>query len=938
MSKRGAQFRKADLQVHSPRDDGWQGPRPDAALGPDPDLAQVLAVREAFCRSFIAKCVEQGLGAVALTDHHEGEYAYIAIETLSKMRGEGVVGDDLWIFPGMELTCKDSAQALLLFDADLSKPLFEKARSRLGLPADTKPMQPVGIKVELLDYNIADVQSVLAGDAELVDRFIVLPHVKPGGHKTVIRQGFHKRFREMPYVGGYMDCKYPHELNEVDRKKIEGELPDWGSEKRGVICTSDARHDDFRDLGKYASWIKLASPTAESLRQAMLAPDSRIRHGEPRLPKAVITRVSIKGSRYLQDGDYLLNQQMNSVIGGRGAGKSSLLEYIRFALGCSALDEPISARGASRMKELLNSTIDKASGEVTVEVLLNGAPVVVARTASRPTVITVSAEGTPSQSSPDDVRRLIPTQRYRQGELSDLASEEAADRLRELVTGRVSEQIDALEGELRKNGQQLAEALAKAVRYSAARQQRAHAETQVRLSKAQLENLRKQLGDAGQAPSAAIAEHDKYVEQTRSLESLESATAAARQTLLEELAAFKETLQRIAADHPLVTSVSEVNDLFASIAATISDDSGPAEAGSMAPVAQAIEEWFDDFAARLTKAKEAWVPIADKHQGDYESERKALAGKQSLIDSIEEMNRRLRGASAQLEQAAAEEADLKNADAELASLRGERVRMQQSLVDVVKGQADQVNRDSAGLARGYVPDKPDFADLEKALRGVLDVPHIRDKRIDDVIAAVTESPQPISKWSDLLDELIALAKWKGGPSIDKGEPPATPILQAALDDGFMEKLREAISADRVATALRVVLRPRVEILQVRGPGQEIEFRKASQGEQAATLLNILMNQAEGPLIIDQPEEDLDNRIINDIIKTIRKTKDDRQLILATHNANITVNGDSENVLELVLGKPPCNGAIDEPVIRNAITSTMEGGKDAFELRRKKYNF
>lgn len=938
MSKCGAQFRKADLQVHSPRDAGWQGGRPEAVLGPTPDPAQVLAAREAFCRSFIAKCIEKGLGAVALTDHHEGEYAYAAIDTLRKMKAEGVAVDDLWIFPGMELTCKDSAQALLLFDADLPKPLFEKARSRLGLPADTKPMEPVGIKVELLDHNIADIQSILAGDAELVDRFIVLPHVKPGGHKTVIRQGFHKRFREMPYVGGYMDCKYPHELDETDRKKIEGELPDWGSEKRGVICTSDARHADFRDLGKFASWVKLASPTAESLRQAMLAPDSRIRHGEPRLPKAVITRVSIKGSRYLQDGEYLLNQQMNSVIGGRGAGKSSLLEYIRFALGCSALDEPVSARGASRMKEILNSTIDKVSGEVSVEVLLNGAPVAVTRSASCPTVITVRAEGTASQSSPDDVRRLIPTQRYRQGELSDLASEEAADRLRELVTGRAAERIDTIEGDLRRNGQQLAEALAKAVRYSAARQQRAHAETHVRLSKAQLDNLQKQLGDAGQAPSAAIAEHDKYVEQTRSLESLEAATSAARQALLEEVATFKETLQRIATDHPLVTAAKEVNDLFATIAAAVSADADPADAGSMTPVTRAIEQWFDDFAARLTSAKQAWVPIAEKHQADYEGERKALAGKQSLIDSIEEMNRRLRAASAQLELASAEEADLKNADTELADLRVERARLQQLLVDVVKEQAEQVNRDSAGLARGYVPDKPGFAELEKALRGVLDVPHIRDKRIDDVIASVTESPHPASKWNELLDELIALAKWKGGPSIDKGEPPVTPILQAALDDGFMEKLREAISADRVATALRVVLRPRVEILQVRGPGKEIEFRKASQGEQAATLLNILMNQAEGPLIIDQPEEDLDNRIINDIIKTIRKTKDDRQLILATHNANITVNGDSESVLELVLGKPQCIGAIDEPVIRNAITSTMEGGKDAFELRRKKYNF
>jgi len=99
-----------------------------------------------------------------------------------------------------------------------------------------------------------------------------------------------------------------------------------------------------------------------------------------------------------------------------------------------------------------------------------------------------------------------------------------------------------------------------------------------------------------------------------------------------------------------------------------------------------------------------------------------------------------------------------------------------------------------------------------------------------------------------------------------------------------------------------------------------------------------MNQSHGPLIIDQPEEDLDNKIINEIIKTIRAAKDRRQLILATHNANIAVNGDSENVIEMVLGRQAAGGAIDEELVRNAITNTMEGGKDAFELRRKKYNF
>ena len=214
---------------------------------------------------------------------------------------------------------------------------------------------------------------------------------------------------------------------------------------------------------------------------------------------------------------------------------------------------------------------------------------------------------------------------------------------------------------------------------------------------------------------------------------------------------------------------------------------------------------------------------------------------------------------------------------------------------------------------------------------------MRETRLDTLISAVRSSADKSAKWVEIQDEMLSLLKWREGAPVEMGQPPETPTLMEALGDGFMEKLRERITADRVLPMLAAIVRPRVEVFHLRNSAP-IEFRKASQGEQAATLLNILMNQSNGPLIIDQPEEDLDNKIINEIIRTIRRTKGERQLILATHNANITVNGDSENVIELVLGKQVSGGAIDEPEVRKAITDTMEGGKDAFELRRKKYNF
>lgn len=931
MSNRGAEFRKTDFQIHSPRDNGWEGPRPEDAPSPK----EVLDARETFCRAFLTKCIDEGLRAIAVTDHHEGVYCYRIIEAKARLEAEeGPI--DLWVFPGMELTCKDSCQALILFDASLPVGLFEKARAKLGLPADTKPESPKGIQVELLDFNVADLQDLLDTDAELRGRFIIFPHVKPSGHKTVLRNGFHKRFKELPYVGGYMDQCYPDDLNPGDRKILDGEIPAWASEKRGVFSCSDARHADFRLIGKHATWIKLASPTAESLRQAMLAPDSRIRYEEPILPSAMIASITVQGSKYLKDGTYNFNQQMNSVIGGRGAGKSTLLEYVRFALGCSAIDGASSqGRNSERLHELLLSTLDQTTGSVSLDVLLNGASVVLTRQMAKRSVIDVNAAGSATSSSVDEVRRLIPTQQYRQGELSELAREDAADRLLRLITGQVATQIGEIEARLLRNGQSLSEALAKAVRLSAATQTKGHVETQSNLIKAQVENLQRQLVSSNQPATPAIADHDKYLRQKFTLEGTTVRLDAMRDKFSDLMDDFINELKTFADEQPIIQGTEKLTSAFKALRADLDDTTDPK--GEFRLQCDALAGWFDATITSFNLAATEWTPVFDKHQSSYEEQRKALQGKQSVLDSIEALTAQSRTAANALEAAMSEEATLRDADRQLENLRSERAKLQLDLHAIVEQQVATIQAVSSGLARGQLADLPDIDEVNEALHKILDLPMLRESRVESLVGSVTKAKDISTQWRLLQDELIALVKWKAGAIMDKGVPPATPILHAALDDGFMDKLRERISADRVATALHAILRPRVEILQLRD-GEEIEFRKASQGEQAATLLNILMNQSNGPLIIDQPEEDLDNRIINDIIRTIRKTKDERQLILATHNANIAVNGDSENVIEMVLGKQGACGAIDEPRVRDAITKTMEGGKDAFELRRKKYNF
>jgi type III restriction enzyme len=99
-------------------------------------------------------------------------------------------------------------------------------------------------------------------------------------------------------------------------------------------------------------------------------------------------------------------------------------------------------------------------------------------------------------------------------------------------------------------------------------------------------------------------------------------------------------------------------------------------------------------------------------------------------------------------------------------------------------------------------------------------------------------------------------------------------------------------------------------------------------------------------LIDQPEEDLDNPVMQEIVEQIWVAKQKRQLIFVSHNANLVVNGDAELVAwcdyrkagDQSGGKIAGEGAIDIPDVREAIKQIMEGGEAAFNLRREKYGF
>ena len=127
-------------------------------------------------------------------------------------------------------------------------------------------------------------------------------------------------------------------------------------------------------------------------------------------------------------------------------------------------------------------------------------------------------------------------------------------------------------------------------------------------------------------------------------------------------------------------------------------------------------------------------------------------------------------------------------------------------------------------------------------------------------------------------------------------------------------------------------------------GEPKDLEALSGGRRVAVLLSLILESDDPtPLFVDQPEDELDNRFLNEtIIPALHRLKGKRQVVFATHNANLVVNGDADQVIALEAdaehGRVYAAGAIEDEAIRSAIVRTLDGGAEAFRLRRKKYGY
>jgi type III restriction enzyme len=413
----GAHFYRCDFQVHSPRDRGWAGS--DCVTEED---------RKQYAGSLIRACRQKGLDAVAITDHHDLLFAkYVRDAALAERDNDGKpipTEKQIVIFPGMELTLNVPCQALLLFDADFPDDLFSLVLHALAI-APSKDGEAKIAETKRLDHitTLEMLRSELDKHKFLKNRYIIFPNVSEGGTDTLLRSGNAAKYAAMPCVGGYLDGAFD-QLGTGNKAIVDGKAGEYGNKRIAIFQTSDNRKANHADMGKHSTWVKWAVPTAEALRQACLAQESRIAQEQPELPGTAITTLSVSNSTFLGAVQVEFNPQYNALIGGRGTGKSTILEYLRWAL-CDQLptlaaDDEL-PNYQLRRKSLVEKTLQTVNGTVQVSFIVNGIPHVLRRISKTDELLLKVGDAEFVACREGDIRTLLPVQAYSQKQLSNVS-------------------------------------------------------------------------------------------------------------------------------------------------------------------------------------------------------------------------------------------------------------------------------------------------------------------------------------------------------------------------------------------------------------------------------------------------------------------------------------------------------------------------------------
>ena len=840
--------------------------------------------------AIISTCQESGIEVIGVTDHYRVHD--------SKGLVEAARASGLFAFSGFEAVTKDGVHLLCLFDPDKDNAL-ERFIGECGVH-DTRATSPTGSldTVELLTcskrWGAICVAAHVAADGGLLTKLSGQSRVNAWRSPDLFACAL---------AGPVSDA--PDNIRPILENKD-------GEHKRNravaIINASDVNGPDDLKKSSASCFIKMSAVSVEAFRQAFLDPDSRIRlHSDPQPePHAEFLAVAWEGG-FLDGTSVHFNGNLNVLVGGRGTGKSTMIESMRYALGLDPLGEE-----ARKAHEGVIRYVLRSGTKISLLVRSHkpaARSYIIERSVPNPPIVKDDS-GEILTLAPRDVMPGVEV--FGQHEISELTK--SAEKLT-LLLERFVDHDPTLSGRKSKLKLELQRSRSRIVdvrREMTALDERLGAlpgleETQKRFKEAGLEERLKER-------SLLLREERIFANVTERLDPIRSYheevidavpidTAFVSDKALEGLpnSAILAEIGRVLDN--LSRKLKAIADQFAKALKDTDDSVGGIKA-RWEEKRKVIEETYEKLLRELQKSK--------IDGAEFIRLRKQIEELRPLKDKKEALKRDLAAHEAQRRKLLAEWEDTKAS--EYREIQSAAKKVSRKLRDRVRVEVTMAgNRDP----------------LEQLLRevgGNLAAALDRLRTVDQL--SLPEFAQRCREGKESLMQRYGLP----GGSAER-------IAQADLD--LFMRIEEL---DLPATTnIELNTAPDGE------PSTWQTLQSLSTGQKATAVLLLLLLESEAPLVVDQPEDDLDNRFITEgVVPIMRQEKRHRQFLFSTHNANIPVLGDAELILGLAAsgeGKEghakistQHMGSIDSKPVRELVEEILEGGKDAFEMRRSKYGF
>ncbi len=937
---KGMRWLKCDLQMQTPADSlHWRG-------------VQIVSRNEQLAaNSFAEACYEKRLDVVGITDHNflSKEFLPYLKEAFKEIEREH--NHRITLFPGFEFEADvgKGMHVLCLFEPNTDREEVDHILTECGVG---RPRVQYG-RLSKSQKRLPEILKIIQkpGENRTWRGIVIIPHVFKDSlfdNDRISEWLQQEEFKNSDLLA----VEVPKPVQQMNSAFIKlfrsGEdcLPEWkrirpiatimSSDNKMLIEMDGNGRPVPNSIGYRYSWIKMSEPSIESLRQAFLDHESRIIlpedvssdiHPEKRIKQAQIKSIHIGNVAFLADQDIYFSPNMNCIIGGRGSGKSTLLEYLRIMLGKDKTED-LDDETKDRI-DRVRATLNAPSAELKVywksydgvedcTIWSNGS-------------LNVLDSDLPDT---DTFFRNLPLSFYSQQELNRLTAPKTdGDKVRQtqpllkLVDGFSKKELDDLSDQERKLNLQIQEAFNK---------------------------LRK---------ARTIDKDIKRLQQEH-------------QELDRQWKARSE-IQEDAHKHQLLKSEScYIDGLFGTPGKQFSDVAKLAEVVADSHLAFEVEdsphgEWFREFDGKVKAEKDrlaetilaavdqfnltieglkaddqVWTNIKVELEKADEKFNEACAAKGLTPDDVG----RLQEISLLRSKKQKEIDEISTESYRLKEEAGDVEALIQKLHQIWKEQyrcrtkaAERANR-LATLYEGnqkfvevivkYQQYRNDFMEKWQSI-----APNDGRTRLGrswetvgetlyDIFSRNTTAESPWQLLQERLTEVVIMDENEFGVIWEE----LSQYLQSNQEKW------ETLRCSRVQDS--------VDLKLFRSDGTtagSISEGSLSDGQRNTAVLALILSQDGGPLIIDQPEDELDsNFVFRELIPMLRKVKSKRQLIISTHNANLPVNGDSEFVYAFEAnggkGTELAQGGLDRSSVTKAVLDIMEGSEEAFRRRREKYHF